>query len=100
MIEVKLDEKIILGLTCGTLEERIDFFSNQDVIKGLDILTIKTIYQKTIDKAKEDNNGNLDTVTLLQALAYNRYKSKYKDEIADFIFDQLFKLIIEDGCMF
>jgi len=100
MIEVKLDEKIILDLICGPLEERIDFFSNQDVIKDLDIMTIKTIYQKIIDKAKKDHDGNLDAVTLLQALAYNRYKSKYKDEIADFVFDQFFTLMIEDANIF
>jgi len=100
MIKVKLDEKIILGLTYGTLEERIDFFSRQDIIKDLDILTIKTIFQKAIDKVKEGDDGYLDAITLLQALAYNRYKSKHKDAIADFIFDQLFNLMIEDGCMF
>jgi len=93
MIEIKLDEKMILGLTCGTLEERIDFFSNKDVIRNLDILTIKIIYQKTIDRAEKDDDY-LDVVTLLQALAYNRYKSKYKDEIADFVFDKLFELIV------
>ena len=95
MIQIELDEKIVLGLTCGTLEERIDFFSNQDVIKNLDILTIKTIYQKTIDRS-EKNNYDLNVVTLLQALAYNRYKSKYKDEIADFVFDKIFELIIDN----
>jgi len=95
MIQIELDEKIVLGLTCGTLEERIDFFNNQDVIKNLDILTIKTIYQKTIDRS-EKNNYDLNVVTLLQALAYNRYKSKYKDEIADFVFDKIFELIIDN----
>jgi hypothetical protein len=94
MIEIQLDEKIILSLICGTLEERIDFFSDKDVIRNLDILTIKIIYQKTIDRAEKDDDY-LDVLTLLQALAYNRDKSKYKDEIADFVFDKLFELVTE-----
>lgn len=91
MIEIALDEKVVLGLICGTLEERIDFFSNQDVIKYLDIFTIKEIYQKTIDKV-EKHEDNFEVLMLLQTLAYNRYKSKDKDELADFVFDKLFEL--------
>ena len=95
MLSIELDERIVLGLTCGTLDERIDFFSNQDIINSLDIFTIKTIYQKIIDKA-EKNDDYLEVITLLQALAYNRYKSKHKDEIVDFIFDKIFELIVEN----
>lgn len=94
MIQITLDKKVLLGMECETLEERIDFFSNHDVIKNLDMLTIKTIYQKTIDRA-EKSSDYIDVITLLQTLAYNRHKSQDKDELVDFIFDKIFELIVE-----
>ena len=90
MIKIEVNEKTLLGLLIGTVEERMDFLSNEDVIASLDISTIKKIYQHKIDEGDDDY---LIIVTLLQGLAYNRHKSKYKDEIAIFVLDKLFELI-------
>lgn len=91
MIQIELDEKTVLGLVAGTLESRIDFLSNQDVIANLDISTIKKIYQYKIDEA--DGCFNLEIITLLQALAYNRGKPKDREEIVIFVLDKLFEFI-------
>ena len=88
MIQEKLVKKIVLGLTSGTLKKRVNFLSNQDVIKTLDILTIKIIFQKMVDKAKKENDYEA-TITLLQALSYSSHKSKYKTEIDNFVFNKL-----------
>jgi len=95
---IKIDDKIVLGLMCGTLEERIDFLSNAEVFASLDIETIKEIYERKLDVSTKSNNQDTSTevITLLQVLAYNRKKSKYNDEIADFVFDKLFERIIAD----
>ena len=73
----------------------MDFF-NQDVIRKLDMSTIRKIYQMIIVgmEKQEPTHGMVDVLTLLQALAYNRYKSEHKEEIADFVLDQLFELIL------
>ena len=94
MIQIELDEKTVFGLVTGTLEGRIDFFSNQDVIANLDICIMKKIYQIKLDEAVEEDEYS-EVVMLLQALAYNRYKSKHREEIADFILDKLFEFTTE-----
>ena len=91
MIKIELDEKTLLGLLVGTVEERMNFFSNENVIASLDMLTIKKIYQYKIDEVDYDNYVRI--ITLLQGLAYNRHKSIYKDEIGTFVLDKLFELI-------
>ena len=40
-----------------------------------------------------DNGDFSQVVMLLQGLAYNRHKSKYRDEIGTFVLDKLFELI-------
>ncbi len=90
MIKIELEEKTLLGLLVGTVEERMDFFSNENVIASLDMSTIKKIYQYKID---EVDDNYVPIITLLQGLAYNRHKSKYKDEIGIFVLDKLFELI-------
>lgn len=94
MIQIELDEKTVFGLVTGTLEGRINFFSNQNVIANLDIRIIKKLYQIKLDEAIEEDEYS-ELITLLQALAYNRYKSKQKEEIADFVLDKLFELVAE-----
>jgi len=91
MIKIELEEKTLLGLVVGTVEERMNFFSNKNVIASLDMSTIKKIYQYKIDEV--DDNNYVTIITLLQGLAYNRHKSKYKDEIGTFVLDKLFELI-------
>ena len=91
MIKIEVDEKTLLGLLVGTVEERMDFFSNENVIASLDMPTIKKIYQYKIDEVND--NDYVLIITLLQGLAYNRHKSKYKDEIGTFVLDKLFELI-------
>ena len=90
MIKIEVEEKTLLGLLVGTVEERMDFFSNENVIASLDMSIIKKIYQYKID---EVDDNYLPIITLLQGLAYNRHKSKYKDEIGIFVLDKLFELI-------
>ena len=40
MIKIELEEKTLLGLLAGTVEERMVFFSDANVIASLDISII------------------------------------------------------------
>ena len=91
MIKIELEEKTLLGLLIGTDEERMKFFSDANVISSLDMSTIKKIYQHRIDEVVDAKY--MQIIPLLQGLAYNRYKSKYKDEIGIFVLDKLFELV-------
>ena len=55
MIKIELDEKTLLGLLVGTVEERIEFFSDANVIASLDMQTIKKIFQHKIDEVVDDD---------------------------------------------
>jgi hypothetical protein len=93
MIKIELDEKTLLGLLVGTDEERIEFLSDTNIIASLNMPIIKKVYQHRIDKSEPLSNDYMLVITLLQGLAYNRHKSKYKDEIGIFVLDKLFELI-------
>jgi hypothetical protein len=94
MIQIELDEEMLLCLVVGTVEDKLDILS-EDIIESIDISIIKRIYQNRLDEAIKSSDES-KIIILLQALAYNRYKSKYKDEIADFVLDKLFELICSD----
>ena len=100
MIKIELDENKVLGLLIGTFEDRIDYFFNEEVIDNLNMTIINKIYDNKIDKYLEDDDNFVEIITFLQALAYNRYKSEDKDEIATFVFDKLFEMISTGDCWF
>lgn len=95
MNKVNIDAKDFLGLLVGTVEERMNFLVNDEVLSYLDIDDIKYIYQKEVDFCKKEEEY-LSLILMLQALAYNRHKSKYSDEIATFVFDKLFEIMSID----
>ena len=94
MIKIELDEEMLLHLVVGTVEDKLNILS-KDIIQQIDIAVIKKIYQNRLYEAIKTGN-EAKIIMLLQSLAYNRHKSKYKDDIADFVFDKLFELICSD----
>ena len=92
MIKIELEEKTLLGLLVGTVEERMGFLSDANVIASLDISIIKKIYQCKLDEDMDYGDFS-QVVMLLQGLVYNRHKSKYKEEIGIFVLDKLFELL-------
>jgi len=96
MQDITIDTKVLLGLIVGTQEERIAFFANADIVKKFDIVTIKVIFFELVNKAEKNNNYD-EIIMMLQSLMYNRHKSPYKEEIADFVADTLFEYLAEVG---
>jgi len=95
MIKIEIEEKTLLGLLVGSVEERMKFFSDENIIASLDMPTIKSVYQATIDKGYDCDEERESIILLLQGLAYNSNKSKYKEEISVFVCDKLFEIIAE-----
>ena len=93
MIKIEVEEKTLLGLLVGADEERIEFFSDANIIASLNMPIIKKVYQHRIVKSEPLSDDYMLVITLLQGLAYNRHKSKYKEEIATFVLDKLFELL-------
>ena len=97
---VNMDTKDILGLLLGTNEERMNCLSKEEVFSSLEITDIKYIYQKELDRLKKFTGDEHEVIHMLQVLAYNRHKSEYSEEIATFVFDKLFEVIINDDINF
>ncbi|MEA2051124.1 MAG: hypothetical protein U9O56_10410 [Campylobacterota bacterium] len=98
---LQLKQSDIFKIMAGSYEDKLELFSSDEVMKSIDLQTIKNIYQekyKKLNKACDIDRDNMyeELIKFLQYLAYNKDYSQHRQEIATFVFDRLFEQMSEN----
>lgn len=89
MITLKLEEKELIGLLSVGMQNKIDAFSNKDILCQLKIGHIAEIYESYLEEDQDlDKN---EAILFLQTMAYQRHRVHETEKLTEFIFDKIFE---------